>query len=160
MEHKEIERRFLVMAPPEQLSQYSHALFEQGYLSTDPVLRVRREGEDFVFTYKRGRGLEREEYNLPLTEEAYLHLIKKSDGKVIRKERYFIPVDENLTIEFDVFMGELNPLMIAEVEFDSVEAAKRFSPPGWFGREVTGMSAYANSVLCRVGLPSEFAKEE
>ena len=44
----------------------------------------------------------REEYNLPLTQEAYEHLKPKSDGLVISKTRYLIPEKNGLTIELDV----------------------------------------------------------
>lgn len=46
----------------------------------------------------------REEYNLPLTQEAYEHLKPKADGLVISKTRYLIPEKDGLTIELDVFM--------------------------------------------------------
>ena len=55
-EHMEIERKFLIDALPEALSDFPHQEFLQGYLSTSPTVRVRREGEDYVLTYK-GSGL-------------------------------------------------------------------------------------------------------
>lgn len=65
----------------------------------------------------------REEHNLPLTEEAYCHLREKADGRIITKERYCIPYEDHLTIELDVFAGDLAPLLLAEVEFSSEEEA-------------------------------------
>ena len=50
-----------------------------------------KEQEEYIFCYK-GRGrLSREEYNLPLTKEAYETLVRKTEGRVIRKFRYAIP---------------------------------------------------------------------
>lgn len=84
----EIERKFTVRSIPGNLSQYPHHLIEQGYLNTNPVVRVRREDDTYYLTYK-GKGLmAREEYNLPLNEEAYRHLIQKADGNIIGKRRY------------------------------------------------------------------------
>ncbi len=158
MEHVEIERRFLIKDLPSDLDSYPSKSFEQGYLSINPVLRVRREEDDYFVTYK-GRGkLLREEYNLPLTEEAYEHLISKADGTVIKKRRYFIPLDNDLVIELDIFEGNLSPLKIAEVEFSSEEEAMAFEPPDWFGREVTDEEKYSNSSLSRCGLPEDMQR--
>lgn len=42
-------------------------------------------------TYKGAGLMVREEYNLPLTKEAYDHLVQKIDGRLIEKTRYLIP---------------------------------------------------------------------
>ena len=139
----EIERKFLIKALPENLETYPCLLIEQAYLCTDPVVRVRRQNEDYYMTYK-GRGLMvREEYNLPLNQEAYLHLKAKADGRTITKKRYCIPQDA-LTIELDVFSSP-EGLVMAEVEFPTEEAALAFTPPDWFGEDVTNDSRYHNS---------------
>lgn len=151
----EIERRFLVRQLPEGLDDYPHKLYEQGYLSVNPVLRVRREGEVFVVTCKGEGHLVREEYNLPLTEDAYTHLLSKADGIIIKKIRYFIPDPSGYTIELDVFLNELQPLVIAEVEFEDVGRAEAYVPPAWFDREVTENAAYSNSAMSRHGLPED-----
>jgi CYTH domain-containing protein len=36
---------------------------------------------------------------------------------------------------------------VVEVEFDSEPAAAAFTPPAWFGPEITGDSRYSNRVL-------------
>ena len=88
-----------------------------------------------------------DEFNLPLTKEAYRHLLEKADGRIITKERYCIPYEDHLTIELDVFAGDLAPLLLAEVEFSSEEEANSFTPPDWFGEDVTFSSKYHNSTL-------------
>ena len=155
MANMEIERKFLIKSLPENLASYPSKRFVQGYLSTDPVLRVRREGGEYFVTYKSRGLMEHEEYNLPLTKEAYEHLIQKADGIVIEKMRYFIPDKDGLTIEMDVFGGELDPLILAEVEFDSAGQADAYVPPEWFGREVTDDTAYHNSTMSKKGLPEK-----
>ena len=89
----------------------------------------------------------REEYNLPLTEDAYLHLREKADGIRIRKTRYKIPLPQGLTIELDIFHDAHEGLLLAEVEFPDEETAQTFTPPDWFGEDVTGDSRYHNSTL-------------
>ena len=89
----------------------------------------------------------REEHNLPLTEEAYQHLRDKADGILIHKIRYNIPFQEKYTIELDIFLDELAPLQLAEVEFETEEEANAFIPPSWFGEDVTFSDKYHNSTL-------------
>lgn len=142
---KEIERKFLVKEMPD-LNSYTYKYLEQGYLSVNPVVRVRKEDDTYYLTYKGKGFLEREEYNLTLNKESYEHLIAKADGKLIKKKRYLIPYDKN-TIELDIFEGELAGLVIAEVEFETVEEANSFNPPSWFGEDVTGNKNYTNASL-------------
>lgn len=143
----EIERKFLPKSLPDNLSEYPFRQIEQGYLNTDPVIRIRREDEDYYLTYKSKGLLAREEYNLPLTKEAYLHLLPKIDGRLIAKKRYLIPLTSALTIELDIFEGELAPLILAEIEFTTEKEAKDFAPPKWLGEDVTYSTDYHNSIL-------------
>lgn len=144
----EIERKFTVKELPEHLADYPCERIEQGYLCTNPVLRVRRRGEEYWLTYKGEGFLVREEQEFPLDGAAYRHLLAKADGRIIQKDRYRIPWGE-YTVELDLFGGELAPLVIAEVEFPTVEAAGSFVPPAWFDREVTEDPAYSNSNLSK-----------
>ncbi len=145
----EIERKFLVKNLPENLEEYPHKEFEQGYLCTSPVVRVRREGEAYVLTYKGAGLMMRREENLPLNKEAYEHLIAKADGIVITKTRYVIPEKDGLKIELDVFHGVYEGLVLAEVEFASEEEANAYQPPAWFGEDVTRSAKYHNSVMSK-----------
>lgn len=143
----EIERKYLIKALPENLDNYPYKEIEQGYLSTNPVVRIRRSNDKYILTYKGSGMMVREEYNLPLTKESFEHMKPKTDGIFIEKRRYLIPYNEKLTIELDIFGGELAPLVLAEVEFDSEEEANAFIPPEWFGEDVTFSTEYHNSTL-------------
>ena len=152
----EIEKKFLITELPSDLESYPFHLIEQGYLNTDPVIRVRRQDDEFYMTYKGKGFLAREEYNLPLNREAYEHLITKADGNIICKKRYLIPIkDTSLTIELDIFEGAFAPLIIAEVEFPSIEEAESFTPPAWFKEDVTEDRRYSNSYLSSVKLDQQ-----
>ena len=142
----EIERKFLVKEMPADLESYPCRRIEQGYLSTNPVVRVRADNDSWYLTYKGGGMMAREEYNLPLTEEAYRHLLAKADGNVISKKRYMIPLPP-YTVELDVFDGVWEGLVIAEVEFPDLVSAKAFVPPEWMGKDVTYDGRYHNSWL-------------
>ncbi len=140
----EIERKFTIKKLPDNLEQYDKKEIEQGYLCTEPVVRVRRSNDKYYMTYKGGGMMCREEYNLPLTKEGYEHLVAKHDGRLIQKTRYLIPY-RKYTIELDVFHGDLAPLIMAEVEFDSEEEALAFEGPDWFDEDVTQDPRYHNS---------------
>lgn len=146
----EIERKFLIKKLPDNLTSYKARKIEQAYLCTDPVVRVRRDNDDYYLTYKSKGMIVREEYNLPLTKEAYGHLLAKADGNIITKTRYEIPEKDNLTIELDVFEGKFNGLLLAEVEFASEEEALCYIPPEWFGKDVSNSTKYHNSTLSRL----------
>ena len=145
----EIERKYLVKTLPDHLDQYESKKIAQGYLCTEPVVRIRRSNNDYYLTYKGDGLMVREEYNLPLTKDAYLHLKPKADGLVISKTRYLIPEKNGLTIELDVFHQEYEGLLLAEVEFSSQEEAESYCPPDWFGEDVTFSVRYHNSTLSR-----------
>ena len=147
----EIERKFLVDSNRLYFTLTEHPFhqIEQGYLCTEPVVRIRREDNDYILTYKSKGLMIREEYNLPLTPEAYRHLKTKIDGKLIQKRRYLIPAGQGLTIELDIFEGELAPLCLAEVEFPDTDSANSYVPPEWFQDEVTYDPNYHNSSLSR-----------
>lgn len=145
----EIERKYLIKSLPDNLNSFPFHQIEQGYLCTDPVVRIRMQDETYYLTYKSKGLMVREEYNLPLTKEAYFHLRSKADGILITKKRYLIPLPPSHTIELDIFEGELAPLTLAEVEFATEEEANHFLPPEWFGEDVTYSEKYHNSTLSR-----------
>lgn len=161
----EIERKFTLKELPKNLESYPCHLIEQAYLNISPVIRVRREDDEYYLTYKGSGMLAREEHNLPLTKEAYYHLRDKADGKIISKKRYLIPLlhpafregfptppaDYQLLIELDVFDPPFAPLIMAEVEFGSKEAAEAFVPPAWFDQDVTYQPEYHNSNMALQG---------
>lgn len=143
----EIERKYLVKSLPENLENYEQKRIAQGYICTNPVVRIRRSNDDYFLTYK-GQGLmAREEHEFPIPAEAYEHMLPKIDGILIDKIRYMIPLDETHTAELDIFQGVLAPLRLVEVEFASIEDADNFVAPDWFGDDVTNSGEYHNSRL-------------
>ena len=146
----EIERKFLIARLPDGLEGFPKRQIEQAYLCTQPVVRVRRKDTRYTLTCKGSGLLAREEFELPLSEEAYRRLRAKADGAVIAKDRYEIPLGP-YTVELDVFHAPFAPLALAEVEFPTEQAAADFQPPDWFGREVTWEPAYQNVNLSQAG---------
>lgn len=141
----EIERKFLIKKLPD-LSKYPYVEIEQGYLCAHPVVRIRRKNDKYILTYKGSGLLAHEEIEAELSKEGYDHLVTKVDGNLITKRRYLIPLSP-YTIELDVFSGHMDGLIMAEVEFPSVDEANNFTAPDWFGEEVTNDRRYHNSEM-------------
>lgn len=149
----EIERKFLITSTdhlPFNPMDFPCRQIEQGYLCTSPVVRIRRDNDEHFLTYKSKGLMVRQEYNLPLTAEAYAHLRAKADGRIIEKTRYMIPVEEGLTLELDIFHGDLAHLILAEIEFPDEQSARAYEPPEWLGEDVTFSEDYHNSTLSRL----------
>ena len=53
----EIERKFLISQEnlPQNLVSYPSKKIQQGYLCTDPVVRIRRSNDSYYLTYKSQR---------------------------------------------------------------------------------------------------------
>lgn len=143
----EIERKFLITKLPADLASYPCCKIEQAYLCTEPVIRIRRRDDNYILTCKGKGFLAREEYEMPLPKDSYEHLLKKADGNIIKKTRYFIPYENGLTIELDHFASPMTDLYLAEVEFSSEEEANAFVPPVWFSEDVTYDERYHNSYM-------------
>ncbi|MCI8338907.1 MAG: CYTH domain-containing protein [Lachnospiraceae bacterium] len=151
----EIEKKFLLREMPEYLESREKRELEQGYLCVRPTVRIRKSDEAYILTYKGKQGTKdialdaqvSQELEMPLTEEAYLHMRKKVDGYLIAKTRYLIPLPDGHIGELDVFHGRLEGLRLIEVEFGSPEDARNFQPPSWFGENVSKDERYTNSHL-------------
>ena len=147
----EIEKKFLVKQLPEHLEQEDSVPIEQGYLNVKPVIRIRRLGDSYILTYKAKQDGNKdvcvnEEVELPLTKEAYEHLKTKIDGCLVEKTRYRIQYNKHC-IELDLFHGKYEGMILAEVEFSSVEEADSFEKPDWFGENVSEDYHYTNAYL-------------
>jgi adenylate cyclase len=150
----EVERKFLVAVAPD-LAGAEAVEIEQGYLAigSDGEVRVRRQGDRLLLTAKRGSGLSREEAEVELDGSSFDELWSLTQGRRLKKRRYVIPHGD-LKIEVDAYEGDLEGLMVAEIEFPSEEEAKAFEPPGWLSEEVTGDHRYLNETLAAAGVPS------
>lgn len=146
----EIERKFLVTEPPADVPA---TRIRQGYLSTEPAeVRLRSsDGQTFELTVKSVGGLERTEVSLPLTSDQFEELWPLAHATV-EKRRSLHDVDGR-TAEVDVYGGKLGGLVVVEVEFPSGDEAAEFTPPSWFGTEVTEDRRYRNSALAAAEAP-------
>jgi CYTH domain-containing protein len=149
----EIERKFLIKELP-IIKNYKHKKIIQGYISIDPVIRMRQIADSYFLTVKSHGHMVREELELPLTADQFSSLWSKLECPPIEKTRYFIPLENHLIAELDIYEASLEGLITIEVEFCSEEEALSFMPPSWFGKDVTHDSRYKNNHLSLHGSPS------
>jgi adenylate cyclase len=71
----------------------------------------------------------------------------------LAKARIVIPLNDGLAVELDVFEGDLEGLLIAEIEFPDEDRSHRFEPPDWLGQEVTGDDRFSGRSLALNGAP-------
>lgn len=146
LHNREIERKFLVQWLPDNFKRARHFVIEQGYLATESAgrqVRLRKRGKATSLTFKVGRGSHREEREVKVSPKQFATLWPGTAGRRLRKVRYEIPW-EGLLIELDIYRGRHEGLVVAEVEFPDTRSCRRFDPPWWFGREVTGEKRYSN----------------
>ena len=149
----EIERKFKVEALPEHLLGPGSAI-QQGYLAVAPVeIRLRAQDGGHELTVKSPGGLRRVEVNLPLTPEQFDELWPYAMA-FVEKTRRRAELDDAVA-ELDIYSGKLEGLLVVEVEFDSEEQAGSFTPPDWFGDEITEDSRFRNAALAKAEKPPE-----
>ncbi|MCM1081884.1 MAG: CYTH domain-containing protein [Clostridium sp.] len=155
MDHMEIEKKYLIKNIPDNLATYSHYDIEQAYICSSPAIRVRKKSIfsdgngscTYILTVK-GKGLiKREEFELTLEKNEYEALLNKTEGNIITKCRYLIPLTEGLSLELDIFGGKFKGLVMGEIEFPDEDSAKKYNPPAFIGREVTFDERFHNSVM-------------
>jgi CYTH domain-containing protein len=149
----EIERKFKVETLPEHLLGPGSAI-RQGYLSVAAVeVRLRAQSNGHELTVKSLGGLRRVEVTLPLTPKEFDELWPLVTT-FMEKTRHRAELDDGVA-ELDVYGGRLEGLMVVEVEFDSEEQARSFTPPDWFGAEITDDSRFRNAALAQAENPPE-----
>ncbi len=150
----EIEKKYLLNNLPDNLENYENYTIEQAYLSDAPVVRVRKKISSsenvFFLTVKSSGMFAREEVESAISETTYANFLKEVKGNVIAKQRYILPLSDGLKAELDLFKGIFEGVSIVEVEFPNEECAKKFTPPPYFGDEVTFDKRFHNSNMSKM----------
>ena len=87
-----------------------------------------------------------------MSDDQFNKLWPGTEGRRIEKIRYKID-HAGQKIELNVFRGNLQGLVLAEVEFGSTAKSAEFKPPDWLGEEVTEDIRYKNQSLAQKGVP-------
>lgn len=148
----EIERKFLIKNYSGNLSELEHHELKQGYISTKPVIRIRKWDNTKILTIKSSGLIMRDEYEIELSEDEFQNLEKKVEGNIINKTRYIIPINNNLKIEMDIFHDIFEGLCYGEVEFPDIETAENFKAPDFMYKDISKSGVFQNSSLSRMEL--------
>lgn len=148
----EIERKYLLHDLPTDLDRRSGKEIQQGYLCLEEGrhVRVRSKGAAFFLTVKVGEGIVRTEYEVEISRAQFDALWPATEGRRLVKTRYIYPLNQ-YEMEIDVYGGSLSPLVVAEVEFPSLDASKEFIPPGFVSEEVSENPLFSNIRLALEG---------
>lgn len=146
----EIERKFLVTSEAFKNDAITQNRIAQGYLSSVPerTVRVRIKGDKGFLTIKgisSESGMSRFEWEQEIPVDEAKKLLFLCEKGVIDKTRFEVKSGHHL-FEIDVFHGENEGLIMAEIELNSEN--ETFEKPNWLGEEVTNDSRYYNSYLC------------
>lgn len=145
----EIERKYTVKDTDFISDIYISEKIVQGYLSIDPerVVRVRVKGNKGFITIKgksNSAGTSRLEWEKEIPVDEVMSLIPLCLPGVINKTRYLVPYNQQ-EFEVDVFYGDNEGLVIAELELNS--EGQRIDLPHWIDMEVTTDKRYYNAYL-------------
>ena len=149
---QEIERKFLVNGDFKNEAVESTDI-RQGYLcgGSGVTVRVRVRGEKGYLTIKGRRqasGISRFEWEKEIAKEEAIVLLGLAEGGCVEKTRYLVPNTDGLhTWEVDVFHGENEGLIVAEIELN--DENDTFDKPDWLGKEVSDDPGYYNSHLLK-----------
>lgn len=170
---QEIERKYAIKYIPEDIKIEQNTNIEQCFIYNDKItlIRLRKittiapKAEpqiEYIYTlktkgdieYENGEKLGRKyEIENAISQKEYENLIKGKISNTINKTRLVVPIKDNLKAEIDIYYEYLEGLLTLEVEFESIEQAKKFEKPDWFGEEL-GYTNLSNRKL------SEMTKEE
>ncbi|MBU1164327.1 hypothetical protein KKA15_02060 [Patescibacteria group bacterium] len=152
MQNVELERVFLLKNLPKDLNSYKPIEIEIGEFS-DPnivdVLKIRKLGEKYQLIKKEGdTAFKRLEHVIYIKKEEYDRIIKQTIS-VHKKIRYLYPVG-NYECEIDFYQNKLLGYVRGEVEFKTETEMKNFTPPDWFGEEITEFNHDIHSDLSKI----------
>ncbi|WP_170760179.1 CYTH domain-containing protein [Ruegeria lacuscaerulensis] len=152
----EIERKFLVAQLPD-ISNTEKAIVRQGYLTApddSTELRLRQKNDKFFLTLKGSGTMVRVERETEISAGQFDTFWPETEGRRVEKERYTGQLPDGRVFELDAFLGELAPLRLVEVEFETEAEAQAYTPPDWFGADVTADKRYKNKTMAIKGIPS------
>jgi len=146
---REIERKFLLTDDSWKADVSRAVGMRQGYLNSAPerTVRVRIAGERAYLTVKGPvTGITRPEFEYEIPVAEGLAMMELCEQPVIEKTRFYVDVAPH-TWEIDVFSGDNEGLVVAEIELHS--EGEDFVREAWLGAEVSGDKRYYNSGLVR-----------
>lgn len=145
MQEIELERVFLVKELPNDLNEYKPITMrvgdfydpnESGANKVDH-LNIRQKGNKYEIRKKEGDSdYKKIEHTIYIAQKEFELLITVATQKH-EKNLYLYPIDNQNTSEIDIYLGKLAGYARVEVEFKNEREMEKFTPPKWFGQEIT-----------------------
>ena len=146
----EIERKFLILNQDWQEHVGAEVHIAQGYLASNEFssTRIRIQDDKANINIKSATlGITRTEFEYVIPVDDAQQMINDLCVKpIIEKTRYFVRHNKH-TWEIDVFSGDNEGLIVAEIELSSTDEA--FETPSWIGEEVSNDARYYNVCLVK-----------
>jgi len=146
----EIERKFLVRNEGWRAHVSSGIFYRQGYMASTTTCSMRVRcggGQGFINLKSATLGITRKEYDYPIPEQDANEMLDLfCEGPLIEKTRYLVEHAGHVW-EVDVFTGDNEGLVVAEIELDAVDES--FALPDWAGEEVSHDPRYYNVCLVK-----------
>lgn len=142
----EIERKFFVIDHSWQQQVLRADRIVQGYLSSGSArsvrVRTKAGGKAYLNIKSSVNGISRLEYEYPIPYEDALEILDNiAIQPFVDKVRHIVEIGPH-TWEIDVFSGDSQGLVIAEIELQSED--EPFDKPDWLGQEVSGDARFYN----------------
>ena len=146
---KEIERKFLLndLSILDNLDYIEYERFFL-FLNEDVEIRIQKKGHKYEFERKViDSKLQAKKQKFEITKDEFEKL-KRNSTRLLRRKSYLY--SKNPEISIKVYEEDFEGLNRIEVEFSSVEEAKKFKSPNWFGKEITNSKLGKDKKLIRL----------
>lgn len=143
---KEIERKFFIKTMPD-ISGLTPWHSERFFLKSEDGFeeRISRIQDRFFYDKKLViSSMERDREKKEITEGEFNNLKSRAYGSTIR-DTYLLSHNPKITLQ--IYQGQFEGLIRAEVEFNSTEEAIAFNPLPWMGKEITGLDIARDSTI-------------
>ena len=146
----EIERKYLIANDNWKTYADEGKHMIQGYMASNEhsSIRIRVNNDNANLNIKSNTiGIQRSEYDYPIPLDEAMELLNTlCDQPLIEKTRYHVNHEGHLW-EIDVFAGDNEGLVVAEIELASAD--DEFILPDWIGQEVSDDPRYYNVCLAK-----------
>lgn len=148
----EIERKYLLKYFPPEIKNSAHKEVLDIYFPKNhphPPLRLRKNGDVYEITKKTvlsGDKTVRKEETISLSKDEF-DVLSKIEGKISHKIRYYYAYN-GVVFEIDVFLGDLQGLVLVDAEFKSEQELSKLIMPEFCLADVTKEVFSAGGMLC------------
>ena len=139
MKQTERERVFLVKELPADINKYTPIPIGVGDFfesNSADALKIKQKGDKYYLIKKETNTTHKRMEHIIDIKQGEFNALAKCTVQFHRKNRYLYPYG-NYVCEIDCYLDRLDGYVRVEVEFDNDKDMLDFTPPEWFGAEIT-----------------------